>query len=153
MPPKIPRSYEAAILDEMIINQFMLLYNRLIDSGTSIIKFLFVMNSGAILVLLTFVGNQHSPHLFYKLQWTFKWLIIGALTSVLCGIAELLHQVYALSEFKRRFNEKSNENKKNNYLIPTWLIATRFMGLISLIAFTVSIFKALHILSGCGAQI
>lgn len=156
MLTKEPSAYEIAMQeyerkikrDEIIINQFIPLHDRLIDSGTSLIKLLFIMNSGAILALLTFVGNQHTPHLFHKLQCTFEWLIIGVITSVLSGIAEFLRQGYALGDFKRKFNEESTDNKGNSNLILTFLIMARLMGLISFIVFTVSIFKALYILSG-----
>lgn len=150
MPPKKPNAHEVAIWDERIMNQFKLLHERLIDSGTWLIKFLFIMNSGAALALLTFVGKQNAPYLFHKLQWAFKWLVIGILTSVLSGLAVFLRQNCILRDFKGRFNKGHKDDKRNSYLTFAWLNTACFMCLISLTAFIISIFKASHILSnGC----
>jgi hypothetical protein len=132
---------------EIIINQFMPLHGRLIDSGTSLIKLFFVINAGAILALLTFVGNQHQPTLFHKLQCTFEWLLIGITTSIISGIAEFLRQDYALGEFSHKINLSNDPNTEPKKKSHTMLILARIFGLVSLIAFVIAIYKALYILA------
>ncbi len=132
---------------EIMLNQFTPQYDRLIESGTSIVRYLFIMNAGAILALLTFVGNEHIPCLFHKLQWSFKLLIGGIIASIGSGIAEFLRQDYLLGDFKRKFNEEPSHVKKTRKLISTLIITARFLGIVSLMTFIIAILNALRILS------
>lgn len=155
MSPKKPNSpditmqeYERKIKRyEIMLNQFTPQYDRLIESGASIIKYLFIMNSGAILALLTFVGNEHIPCLFHKLQWSFKLLIGGMIASIGSGIAEFLRQDYSLGDFRRQFNEESAHIKKGRELTSTLIIVARFLGVVSLMTFIIAILNALRILA------
>ena len=132
---------------ELYNNQWLLLHSQLIKSAASLIRLFFIMNAGAILALLTFVGNQNSPHLFHKLHCSFIWLLIGLLTSVGSGVSEYLRQDYMLGDFLLKINPKSTDDKNHKTLTKVLLILAQVLGFISLIAFTVAVFKALNILS------
>lgn len=133
---------------EIMINQFTPQYNRLIDSGTSIVKYLFVMNAGAILALLTFVGNEHIPCLFQQLHFTFKLLIGGVIAAIGSGFVEFLRQDWSLSAFKQQFNETNPRNQTPTHKFVLLLNFSRFLALLSLIAFVSAITNALRVLTG-----
>ena len=131
---------------EMMVNQFTPQYDRLIESGSSIIRYLFVMNSGAILALLTFVGNEHISCLFHKLRWSFILLISGMIASIGSGIAEFLRQDYLLGDFKRQFNEEPTR-VRNGGLASNLILVAHFLGIVSLMTFIIAILNTLRILS------
>lgn len=155
MTPKKPSSSDLTLQDyerkikryEIMINQFTPQYDRLIESGSSLVRYLFIMNAGAILALLTFVGNEHLPCLFHKLQWSFKLLIGGIIASIGSGVAEFLRQDYLLGDLKHNFTEDSHRVKKRSKLISPLIFTSRFLGVISLMAFIIAILNALRILS------
>jgi hypothetical protein len=155
MRDKKSTDYEKTIIDldqkikryEILINQFIPQYNRLIESGTSLVKYLFAMNAGAILALLTFVGNERIPCLFVQLHFTFKILIGGVIAAIGSGCAEYLRQDRSLGAFKRQFDNSNpidqNTDKQFTYL----LNVSRFLALISLISFVGAITNALRVLT------
>lgn len=132
---------------EIMVNQFTPQYDRLIESGTSIIKYLFVMNAGAILALLTFVGNERIPCLFLQLHFTFKILVGGVIASIGSGIAEFLRQGVFLDDFKRQFNENHTVDKNLNKKVAILIHSSRFLALLSLVAFVSAITNALRVLT------
>jgi hypothetical protein len=132
---------------EILLNQFAPQYNRLIESGTSMVKYLFVMNAGAILALLTFVGNERIPCLFQQLHFTFKILIGGVIAAIGSGFVEYLRQDWSLNAFQRQFNETSNEGKSVENKIRLLINISRFLALLSLIAFVSAITNALRVLT------
>jgi hypothetical protein len=132
---------------EVLINQFTPQYNRLIESGTSIVKYLFAMNAGAILALLTFVGNERIPCLFVQLHFTFKMLIGGVIAAIGSGFAEYLRQDLSLGTFKQQFHRGKLEDQKTNQKLNYLLNTSRILALISLIAFVGAITNALRVLT------
>jgi hypothetical protein len=133
---------------EIMLNQFTPQYDRLIDSGTSIVKYLFVMNAGAILALLTFVGNEHIPCLFQQLHFTFKILIGGVIAAIGSGFVEYLRQDWSLSAFKKQFNETNSHDQMPKSKIDFLINISRLLALLSLIAFVSAITNALRVLTG-----
>lgn len=147
-PDATIQEYERKIKKyEMMIHQFTTQYDRLIESGSSIIRYLFIMNSGAILALLTFVGNEHLPCLLHKLRWSFILLISGMIASIGSGVAEFLRQDYLLRDFKRQFNEESTQGGNGGKLASSLVVTAHFLGSVSLMAFITAILNALRILS------
>lgn len=156
MATKKQSEYEATIKDyerkikryEIMINQFTPQYNRLLDSGASIIRYLFIMNAGAILALLTFVGNERIPCLFQQLHFTFKILVGGVIAAIISGIADFWRQDLTVSDFKRQFNDDASVDNLLNQKVSILLMTSRFLGLVSLVAFVSAITNALRVLTG-----
>lgn len=145
---KVIKEYEHTIQRyNLMVNNFTPQYNRLIESGTSIVKYLFAMNAGAILALLTFVGNEKIPCLFVQLHFTFKLLIGGVITAIGSGCAEYLRQDLSLGIFKKQLNERNLEDQKTSIKLTNLLIISRFLALVSLITFIGAITNALRVLT------
>jgi hypothetical protein len=105
------------------------------------------MNAGAILALLTFVGNERIPCLFQQLHFTFKILVGGVIASIGSGIAEFLRQGVSLDDFKRQFNENRSGDKSVIKKISMLIYTSRSLALLSLIAFVSAITNALRVLT------
>lgn len=80
-------------------------YKSLIHYGTSAIKFVFLVNSGAIIALLTFLGNLLGKDILLNsdIKYSFYFFVGGISAS---GIATAFAYLTQL----KLFNEKNNEN-------------------------------------------
>ena len=81
-------------------------YKSLIHYGTSAIKFVFLVNSGAIIALLTFLGSllEKKPLVSTDMKFAFYYFVGGILSS---GIATTFAYLTQL----KLYNENDGKNK------------------------------------------
>lgn len=98
-------------------------YKSLIHYGTSAIKFVFLVNSGAIIALLTFLGNMIDKNFFFNndIRFAFYFFISGIVSS---GIATFFAYLTQL----KLYNEKNGENKHQCLLYISMIFV--FIGII-----------------------
>ena len=135
-------------------NQWLLLHGQLIESASSVIRLFFIMNAGAILSLLTFVGNKQGNFSFKSLYWSFLFFSAGIVCVLICASMEFFRQDYALGNFKKRWKEEleqlkiDEEDRKKREQYQFWLVlAARVFAFLSIVFFILGVITSLNTLS------
>ncbi len=122
------------------------------EYGQAGLKGLFLANGGAIIALLTFVGNATSHVDPRGMFWAFVWLSLGLISCLISYFFQYITQDHIMNATHNEAFQKQSDalgwDKKYNYQIYiqksncTLKMSVSF-GLISLGSFTAGVFVAL----------
>ena len=124
-------------------DDFKLRHEAAVAYAQSALKTLVLVNGGAIIALLTFIGNQGGQFDPRGISWSFVWFGLGLSFAIAAHFPAYLSQIKYLESARSRMSPKDGKRSRADGLADDFAVAVFAALIFSLCLFLVGSFVGL----------